>query len=86
MSQYVHFEHVSIDVVFDFMAGGIKFDDTQVSNAWLADSDNGATAMDMTGSDQVRRQHVYRVGGRLVQGLPGCAHLAWTDMGINLSE
>merc|ERR1711939_517852 len=34
------------------MFGGIKFDDTQVSNAWLADSDNGATAMDMTGSDQ----------------------------------
>ena len=33
--------------------GGIQFDDTQVSNAWLADSDNGATAMDMTGSDQV---------------------------------
>ena len=37
-----------------FPAGGIQFDNTQVSAAWLADSDNGATALDMTGSDQVR--------------------------------
>ena len=34
--------------------GGIQFDDTQVSASWLADSDNGATALAMTGSDQVR--------------------------------
>eukprot|EP00960_Hanusia_phi_P049852 759825-Hanusia_phi.AAC.4 len=33
-------------------AGGVTFDNTYVSESWLGDSDNGANAMDMTGSDQ----------------------------------
>jgi hypothetical protein len=32
--------------------GGITIDNSQVASAWLADSDNGAASMAMTGSDQ----------------------------------
>jgi len=32
--------------------GGVQIDDKYVKASWLADSDNGAPGMDMTGSDQ----------------------------------
>ena len=69
------------------LAGGIQFDDTQVSASWLADSDNGATALDMTGSDQVRiprgctaRASGARIGTTRTRTRP-CQHL-WTDVGL----